>query len=102
MADLLQEEFREFGRSGREYSRQEILQQLSGEATLPDIGVVDAACSLNSDEMVLLTYTPFHKRRLGDSEQGSRYTLRNSLWVKQAGRWRLRFHQGKPMAKSVN
>jgi hypothetical protein len=42
MAELLHEEFREFGRSGREYSRQKILQQLSGETTLPDIGVADA------------------------------------------------------------
>lgn len=99
MDELLHADFREFGRSGREYSRQEILDELLGEASLPDIGVANVTCSLVNDDIVLLTYTSFHSKRLEDNQ---RYTLRTSLWVRQAGRWRLRFHQGTPIAEAMD
>lgn len=102
MDELLHEDFREIGRSGRKYSRQEILNELLGEATLPEIGVSDVSCNLVNDDTALLTYTSFQKNRSNASERGSRYTLRASLWLRQAGRWRLRFHQGTPMEESLD
>ena len=100
MGELLHEEFREYGRSGHDYTRAEILAELEGESFFPEIGMTDVAFNLISEGVVLLTYTSFHRNTGGGSELHSRYTLRASLWVKQEDNWRLRFHQGTAKAES--
>ncbi len=87
MERVLSEDFVEFGRSGRRYSRAECLafpdQPL--DATLRDIGVQEIAPSV-----ALVTY----RCDVRDTEVEASY--RSSVWVKTDAGWRLRFHQGTP------
>ena len=80
---LLADDFVEFGSSGRIYTRAEALSALaaapsSGEAAAPltDFNIRELA-----PHVVLATY------RSGQS-------LRSSLWRREAGGWRVAFHQG--------
>jgi len=80
---LLADDFVEFGSSGRIYTRDEALFQLAAApspgqpaATLTDFSIRELA-----PHVVLATY------RSGQS-------LRSSLWRREAGGWRVVFHQG--------
>lgn len=82
-------DFREFGRSGRRYTRDDLLP--SGEthdidATLHDLTVTDL-----SPTIALVTYQS-ELRRPAHTE----WANRSSLWDRAPGRWQLRFHQGTP------
>ena len=93
MRELLHEDFEEFGRSGRSYSRREVLAEFSAEQTLPRIAASDFAVHRLGDDLALLTYRTAH---VGVSGELSRHTLRSSLWTLTATGWRMRFHQGTP------
>jgi hypothetical protein len=83
-AELLSEEFREFGASGRVWDRAAILAELVAEAPYQIISE-NFECRRLSSELALLTYvasTP-HRR-----------TLRASLWRLEGDKWRVLFHQG--------
>jgi glyoxylase I family protein len=86
---LLAEDFREFGASGRVWSRAEILQALASEAPTEFMSE-DFICQQLSPELVLLTYKSTH---LATSQS----SLRSSLWRLEDRRWRLVFHQGTPI-----
>ena len=82
---LLHEDFVEFGASGRTWDRAGIAAALAanaggGTATVQDLRPVRLA-----DDVILLTYRAVRPDRV---------TMRSSLWVQAAGRWRLLFHQG--------
>jgi hypothetical protein len=85
---LLSDDFQEFGRSGRTYSKAEILAHLADSPGLPG-GDCSAAellrfrAALVAADVVLVTYS-------------LRGTLRSSLWRREAGAWRVFFHQGTP------
>lgn len=92
---LLAPEFVEFGRSGRVYDRQSVVEALVAEAanpgdTLPM--VMDAACHLLAEGCVLLIY-----RSSRISAGSSIETLRSSVWKHIDGGWRMVFHQGTPV-----
>jgi ribonuclease HI len=81
---LLHPEFLEVGRSGRMWSRDDAALS----PTADDGAFVDVISSQRlSSEAVLLVY------RATDARGA---TLRSSLWVREGGRWRLRFHQATP------
>jgi glyoxylase I family protein len=90
--ELLADDFREFGSSGRTWSKQEIIDALREErgarATIRDF-----AARRISPEVVLATY-----RVVAEPEppEPTRSSLRSSLWVHRAGRWQIVFHQGTP------
>jgi len=86
---LLAEEFREFGASGRTYTREAIVAELWTEPPV-DLAMVDFRAEPVSEEIVLVTY------RSSRSEAGHavRVALRSSLWVRREGRWQMVFHQG--------
>jgi hypothetical protein len=84
VAELLSEDFREFGASGRIWDRAAIVAQLSAE-TPYQIVSDDFRCRRLSDELALLTYV---------ATTPSRKTLRSSLWRLEGNRWRVLFHQG--------
>lgn len=82
----------EFGRSGRRYERAEMLfdpdpkAEINALLPLPDYSV-----ELVAADVALATYKS--EVRYGDEIEMGR---RSSLWVKDGGRWQLRFHQGTP------
>lgn len=89
---LLHRDFEEFGRSGRHYSRDEVLLELPDA----DHGVIHAdefQVSLIADGVALLTYRSAYVDARGVR---SRVTLRSSLWIETATGWQMRFHQGTP------
>ncbi|WP_404381955.1 ribonuclease HI family protein [Knoellia locipacati] len=85
VAALLHPQWTEVGRSGRLWSREEILDEigpLDEEASLDVL-----ACMPVGPDAMLLTW-----RSVTDS--GS--TLRSSLWVRDKGHWQQLHHQGTP------
>ena len=94
LEQLLHPDFVEFARSGRHYSRSEVLEEFSsGGATMEAVHAENYKLAELSDGIVLLTYWSAHKRSDGELY---RRTLRSSLWVTTEAGWRMRFHQGTP------
>jgi hypothetical protein len=89
LLNLLAEEFREFGSSGRIYSRDEILKALQAELSR-HFWVTDFSVRIVSEGVALATY------QAHDSEPGNKgpISLRSSLWVLRDSRWQMLFHQG--------
>ena len=94
---LLHPQFEEFGRSGKRYGRDEILQEFSTGGDLAPVHAQDFELAELSDGVALLTYRSAHV----DAE-GSLYrqTLRSSVWVRTENGWTMRFHQGTPAGGS--
>ncbi|WP_086869059.1 DUF4440 domain-containing protein [Kosakonia pseudosacchari] len=95
---LLHHDFFEIGRSGRRYSREQVITALANEPT-ETIASDDFALSMHNNGYALLTYRSFI---LDEHGQMIKQTLRSSLWEASRttpGRWRMRFHQGTPMAE---
>jgi hypothetical protein len=88
---LLAAEFREFGSSGRVWTRVAILDLLGSEMPQPAPVVEDFAIQLIGPEAVLVTYRVIRAQ----GEPGvPRASLRSSLWVLRQDRWQMLFHQG--------
>jgi ribonuclease HI len=87
---LLAKEFLEFGSSGLVWNRPAIVELLATEAyTAPAAEAMQ--CARIAAEVALVTYRTVRT----DAETGKpSVTLRSSLWIWEAGRWRVRFHQG--------
>ncbi|AAT89317.1 DUF4440 domain-containing protein [Leifsonia xyli subsp. xyli] len=88
VAALLHSGFEEIGRSGRLWGRDALLESPADEDT-PATELTVLGAQKLGDDAILLTLRTVDAR-------GS--TLRSSLWLRSAGRWRLRFHQGTPEA----
>jgi hypothetical protein len=94
LEQLLHPDFEEFGRSGRRYSRSEILSEFSsGGATLAAVHAWDFAVAQLGPGLALLTYWSAHR---GSAGELYRRTLRSSLWVETGTGWQIRFQQGTP------
>jgi hypothetical protein len=100
VAALLTEDFREFGSSGREWSREEILDHLATEDYTPPAiedytppAIEDFRCQPITQDVALVTYKTV---RTDPATAETRSALRSSLWVRDGGLWRIRFHQGTP------
>ncbi|GHG53796.1 ribonuclease H [Sinomonas cellulolyticus] len=88
LAYLLHPQYREIGASGRLWEREELIEELvQGPEIQTRFELVDATPL--AGDLVQVVY-----RTAGSS--GS--SLRSSLWQREEGRWRLRFHQGTPEA----
>jgi hypothetical protein len=90
LSSLLAEEFREFGSSGRIYTRQEIVDSLRTESAVR-ISVRDFSVTRLAADAALLTYRAV---RHNESGPGDSISLRSSLWVRRENRWQMLFHQG--------
>ncbi len=90
MRELLAEDFVEFGRSGRIYSREEIMggQRQPIRAVLP---LPDFQARLLAPNVAQVTYNSAVTYD-GVVLRGRR----SSIWSRESGSWRLRFHQGTP------
>ncbi len=84
VAALLAPEFREVGRSGRLYSKQDILDLLASEQP-SEVQIENFAVQPLGPAAALATYTSVHA--------GCR-AYRCSLWVRREERWVMLYHQG--------
>jgi hypothetical protein len=101
VSDLLAEEFREFGSSGRVYTKLDILAELAIEQPVV-ITLTDFTCQFISPGTALVTYKSLssHENRVPTQ------ALRSSLWVLRPvvrqfvresngeEQWQMLFHQG--------
>jgi hypothetical protein len=92
LASLIDEEFEEFGASGRRWDRAAILEHLAttpaGIARIEGFAIV----ALSAD-VVLTTYETVASTK----GYAGRRALRSSIWIKRRSGWKLRFHQGTPV-----
>jgi len=90
---LLHESFMECGRSGRIYTRSEILNELAQESMQYSVWSQDFSVTKLSDQLMLLTYRSAHLFTDGIL---SSHAFRSSLWQHSKQGWKIRFHQGTP------
>lgn len=101
VSNLLAEEFREFGSSGRTYTKLDILAELSTEQPVV-ISLTDFLCQLVSPTTALVTY----KSLSSHENRAPTQALRSSVWVLRTPArqyahspveqavWQMLFHQG--------
>jgi len=95
LTQLLDPDFKEFGRSGASYTRDDTLMLLPTELEPPKIHAQDFAVQKLSDSIVLLTYRSAHVNSSGEL---FRHTNRASIWRLNSSGWQMVFHQGTPTA----
>ena len=86
-ADLLAEDFTEFGSSGRVFTKEQIISSLRVESYIA-ITASHFQVRILTPAVALVTY------RATRHSQPESVTLRSSLWHCVAGRWQMLFHQG--------
>lgn len=94
LARLLHADFTEIGRSGRAYTRAEMVAHLlEPDDAQPPVTIVADAFVLSelAPGAALLNYRSAHRTADGGLQ---RHTLRSSLWLHTPQGWQLRFHQG--------
>lgn len=88
------DDFFEFGRSGRIWTRDQMLfdgcAPIDIVLPLPQLEI-----RLLNDVTALVTYDSIVRY------ESIQYAHRSSIWSLQGGRWRLRFHQGTPFAPAA-
>jgi hypothetical protein len=90
---LIAEDFVEFGASGNVWSRADVVEGLGGET--PIIRTADEFSFRHlGEDVVLVTYRCCAKPAASDA---GAYSLRSSLWRRQADNWQMIFHQGTPV-----
>jgi hypothetical protein len=95
LESLLHPDFVELGRSGRRYSRADILDEFERSSELPNVHSRNFELAVLAEGIVLLTYASSHED--GEGKE-FRHTLRCSIWVCTQTGWQMRFHQGTPAA----
>ncbi len=91
MERVLADDFVEFGRSGRAWTREEIMGMTAEEIPV-QLPLPRFAAHPVAPGVALVTYLSVVTRSTVDIAN------RSSLWVRHGDRWRLRFHQGTPAA----
>jgi glyoxylase I family protein len=84
LMSLIADDFVEFGRSGRVWTRDSIREPLEGPPAAP-VPIDRFEVAELGDRVALVTY------------RGA-MANRSSIWVRRDGRWQMRFHQGTPTA----
>lgn len=87
----------EFGKSGKVYDKAALIAGLVAEPPSPIMRfeIVDAHATVLAAEVVLLTYRLEPIVQDADTPVAS---LRSSIWRREAGNWRMVFHQGTAIA----
>jgi hypothetical protein len=97
LEQLLHPQFHEVGRSGRLYTRAEVLAFLAAQTSVPDVQSDGHRAEQLAEGLVLLTYRSAQRRSGGELEL---HTHRASLWQRMPGGWQMRYHQGTPAAQA--
>ena len=92
MDSVLHADFTEIGRSGRVFSRDDVLDMPHGDIAFA-ISHEGFSLARVADGIALITYATVPT----DARYGAAH--RSSLWVAEDDRWLLRFHQGTPFAQ---
>ena len=92
---LLHPDFVEFGRSGRSYSKADIIDRLVASPAHATVVSDRFSLRLLAQDVGLLTYRSAHVADDGGLEL---HALRSSIWRREGGAWRMSFHQGTPTA----
>ena len=95
LAGLLDDEFVEIGASGRTWDREATVAALVVDVAA-EVTVEAFVCERLGGEVALATYDA----AVIDAGGRTRRSRRSSVWVRRAGGWRIRFHQGTPMEGS--
>jgi ribonuclease HI len=82
VAALLHPDWREVGRSGRLWTREELLDKIG---PIDPVGFEVVSVDRLGDDTILLLWR---------TSTDERSTLRSSVWVRTGGQWQARFHQG--------
>ena len=85
VADLLAEDFVEFGSSGVAYDRASVIAGLAQEKPIQR-SIANFKATPLAEGVVLVTYIL--------TKAGGGSSLRSSIWKLSGGRWRMSFHQG--------
>lgn len=86
VAQLIDDDFEEFGKSGRRLRKEDVLKGLSEEE--PVTFTMDRSKLVPlSDDVMLITYS-----LIKDDCQS--ISLRSSIWICKNGKWKMLFHQG--------
>jgi hypothetical protein len=95
MAEILAPDFFEFGRSGRAYTREDIIR--SSRQDIPSVlPLIDFQARLLANDVAQVTYISHVHYQHGEER-----AIRSSIWSRRSdGSWKLRFHQGTPMPLS--
>ena len=91
--DLLDDDFVEFGSSGRVWTKDATLEVFATETSTPT-EIENFACHLLAQDLALVTYHALQRCEPGERAT----TLRSSIWRRDSSAWRIRFHQGTPAA----
>ena len=90
IAELLADDFVEFGVSGTIWTRDALIEALRGE-TWSRREISDFRLTLLTGDVALVTYRA-HRFENGGREAAD--SLRSSIWKCRDSRWQLVFHQG--------
>lgn len=93
LKELLHPEFREIGRSGREYSRDTILERLI-DTEPPHVHAEQFRRVDLESGVALITYKSAHIDATGELR---RHSFRSSIWIRGEEGWQMVFHQGTPV-----
>jgi hypothetical protein len=80
----------EFGRSGRRYTRADLLPEANDPQAI-DASLHDLTVHELSADLALVTYISEVR-----GQSGTEWANRSSIWDRTSGKWQLRFHQGTP------
>lgn len=90
VADLLADDFIEFGSSGVIFNKRQIIDALQRESPL-QLSLTDFRALVLTSDVVLVTYRAI---RHDFTENETISSLRSSIWKLIEGRWQIVFHQG--------
>ncbi len=91
LTTLLTPDFREFGASGRIFTREAILHLLQTETDCIPPEITHFEARELTPTLALVTYQTTRPNATG---QPTPTSIRSSLWTLRDGRWQLLFHQG--------
>ncbi|AIT10112.1 hypothetical protein LO80_09100 [Candidatus Francisella endociliophora] len=88
MSEILTNDFREFGKSGKAYTKQDILQSLLSPIKI-NLEIINNSFKVNllEEHIILVTYMTINK-------YNNQKHNRSSIWVGLNNKWKIKFHQG--------
>lgn len=89
MEVVLADDFFEIGRSGRVWTRQEVITTQAHDIVV-ELPLADFVIHMISNDVALVTYRTVVPGKASEGDN------RASLWRRSGGRWQLVFHQGTP------